>query len=224
MKKIGLYIIIASLMLSFTSCFEDLEIWDSETLEYSGRYVFKLMSEDMKDTYVDYDGYEIQIYNTAGNAPNIVWMDDHEDIFPLKNKFEFSGNASSFKSTTEDFTKLTNNIYSTDDLPTPAPTAAGQTVTEDEKFYIRAAVLEGKIIPGAAKSIGGNISDSLYIKIKLYSGTATYTSYEVPEALRADPKVPEFKWKFTSATHDPDLDEIYVIGGYRYTGMPEDNF
>lgn len=223
MKKIGFYVIMASLMLGFTSCFEELDNWESETFEYSGRFVFKLMSEDMQDTYVDYDGYEIQIYNTAENVSNVVWMDDHGDIFPLKNKFELTGNASSFKSVTEDFTKLSNNIYSTDDLPTPAPTAAGQTITEDEKGYIRASILEGKIIPGAATSIGGNASDSLYVKIKLYSGTATYTSYEVPEALRADPKVPEFKWRFTSATHDPEMDEIYVIGGYRYTGMPEDN-
>jgi len=221
MKKIGIYVIITSLMIGFTSCFEDLEVWDSETLDYSGRFVTKLMSEDMQDTYVD--GSEIQIYNTADNLPNVVWMDDHEDIFPLKSKFEFTGDASSFKSATEDFAKLPNNIYSTDELPTPAPTAAGQTVTDDEKWYIRASVLEGKIIPGAATSIGGNVSDSLYIKIKLYSGTATYTSYEVPEALRADPKVPEFKWRFTSATHNTDMDEVYVIGGYRYTGMPEDH-
>ncbi len=210
-------------LLTLTSCFEELDNWDSETFEYSGRYVFKLMSEDMKDTYVDYDGrYEIQIYNTADNIPNVVWIDDHGDVFPLKSKFELSGNATSFKSVTEDFTKLSNNIYSTDELPTPAPIAAGQTVTEDEKWYIRASVLEGKIIPGAATSIGGNVSDSLYIKIRLYSGTATYESYEIDESLRQDPKVPEFKWRFKSATHDPDLDEVYVIGGYRYTGMPED--
>ena len=222
MKKIGLYITLSSLILIFSSCMKELDSWNSETFEYSGRFIYKLMSEDMQDTYAE--GSEIQIYNTADNVQNVIWLDDHEDMFPLKSKFQLTGDATSFKSSSDDFATLDNNIYSTEDLPSPAPTAAGQTVTEDEKFYIRAAVLEGKIIPGAAKSIGGNISDSLYIKIKLYSGTATYTSYEVPEALRADPKVPEFKWKFTSATHDPDLDEIYVIGGYRYTGMPEDNF
>ena len=210
-------------VISFSSCQKELENWYSETASYDGRFIFKLMSEDMNETIVDYGGYEIQIYNTAENVPNVVWMDDHEDMFPLKNKFELTGNASSFKSATEDFTQLSNNIYSTDVLPTPAPTAAGQTVTKN-KGYIRTAVLEGKIIPGAAKSIGGNASDSLYIKIKLYSGTATYTSYEVAKELRADPKVPEFKWKFSSATRDPELDEVYVIGGYRYTGMPEDQF
>lgn len=208
-------------MLGFTSCFEELDNWESETFEYSGRYIIKLMSEDMQDTYVD--GSEIQIYNTADNVQNIIWLDDHEDVFPLKSKFQLTGDATSFKSSSDDFETLDNNIYSTEDLPSPAPTAIGQNVTEDEKWYIKATLLEGKIIPGAATSVGGNVTDSLYIKIKLYSGTATYTSYEIPEALRADPKVPEFKWRFTSATHNPDMDEVYVIGGYRYTGMPEDN-
>lgn len=221
MKKIGLYVTISSLILIFSSCMKELDSWNSETFEYSGRFIYKLMSEDMQDTYVD--GSEIQIYNTADNVQNIIWLDDHEDVFPLKSKFQLTGDATSFKSSSDDFTKLDNNIYSTEDLPSPAPTAIGQTVTEDEKWYIKATLLEGKIIPGAATSVGGNVTDSLYIKIKLYSGTATYTSYEIPEALRADPKVPEFKWRFTSATHDPAMDEVYVIGGYRYTGMPEDN-
>lgn len=225
MKNIIYILSILFLTLTVSSCTEDLEIWDSETLDYSGRFVFKLMSEDMADTYVDYDGSEIQIYNTVENKANVIWMDDHGDIFPLKSIFQLSGTAASFKSVTEDFAQITNtNILSTEDLPTPAPTAAGQTVTEDEKSYVKAAIMEGKIIPNAATSIGGNTADSLYVKIKLYSGTATYTSYEISEVLRADPLVPEFRWRFTSATHDPSLDEIYVIGGYRYTGMPEDQF
>ena len=72
---------------------------------------------------------------------NVIWLDDHEDMFPLKSKFQLTGDATSFKSSSDDFATLDNNIYSTEDLPSPAPTAAGQTVTEDEKFYIRAAVL-----------------------------------------------------------------------------------
>ena len=221
MKKIGLYITLSSLILIFSSCMKELDSWNSETFEYSGRFICKLMSEDMQDTYAE--GSEIQIYNTADNVQNVIWLDDHEDMFPLKSKFQLTGDATSFKSSSDDFATLDNNIYSTEDLPSPAPTATGQTVTEDEKWYIKATLLEGKIIPGAATSVGGNVSDSLYIKIKLYSGTATYTSYEIAEALRADPKVPEFRWRFTSATHDPSMDEVYVIGGYRYTGMPEDN-
>jgi hypothetical protein len=221
MKKIAFLFSVISLFCMFTSCQEELESWDSETLEYSGRFVFKLMSEDMSDTYVDY-GYEIQLYNTAENIPNNVWIDDHGSIFPLKSKFVFSGNASAFKSVTEDFAQLPENILSTEDVPSVDPTAAGQTYVEEEQWYIKAAILEGKILPGAATSIGGNQADSLYMKIRLYSGAATFTSYEIPVALRADPEVPEFAWKFTSAVPNPEMEETYVIGGYRYTGMPED--
>lgn len=223
MKKIFYLFSILSFAIAFSSCEEDLEIWDSETLEYSGRYVMKLMSEDMSETYIDYgDEVELRIYNTSDNIANEVWIDDQGGAFPLKNKFTFTGNSSSFKSTSEDFAQLANNIKSTDKLPTPAPTAAGQTKTVDEKEYIRAAVLEGKVLPMAATSPGGNKADSLYIKIKLYSGTAIYTSEEVAVELRKDPEKAEFKWIFKSATHDAAMDEIYVVAGFRYTGMPED--
>lgn len=222
MKKTGLFILISLFALNFTACKEELEIWDSETVEYSGRYVFKLLDEEMTSTLIDYGSYEIRIYNTSDNLPNIVWIEDGEAVFPLKSKFTLTGDASSFKSASEDFAQLDNNIVSTEEQPKPAPTAAGQTIDVEEKEYIRASILEGKILPDAATSPGGNKTDSLYIKIKLYSGTATYTSYEVPVVLRKDPEKAEFAWKFQSATHNPDLDEVYVIGGYRYTGFPED--
>ncbi|MDD4592268.1 MAG: lipid-binding protein [Parabacteroides sp.] len=221
MKKIFYFLsIFAALILS--SCMEDIDSWNSETLDYAGRYVFKLMSENMQETYIEYGSSEIQIYNTAQNVANEIWLDDGGAAFPMKSKFLLTGDASSFKSTTEDFAQLFNNILSIDDLPTPSPTAAGQTVEEEEKSYIRATILDGKILPKQATSIGGNKSDSLYLKIKLYSGTAIYESYEKPVSLRKDPAVAEFAWKFKSATHDSSKDATYVIGGYRYTGMPED--
>ena len=222
MKKLAYIISAVCLLCMFTSCQEELDNWYSETFEYSGRFVFKLMSEDMSDTYIDYEGYEIQIYNTAENIQNNVWIDDHGLIFHLKSKFVFTGNASSFKSVTEDFAQLPENIHSTEDVPSVVPTAAGQTYTEEEQWYIKAAILEGKILPKAATTPGGNQADSIYMKIRLYSGAATFTSYEVPVALRADPEVPEYAWKFTSAVPNPEMEETYVIGGYRYTGMPED--
>ncbi len=221
MKKIGLNILTALLIFSFSSCQEDLEIWDSETLEYSGRFIVDLLSEDMNDVYVR--GEEIMIYNTSDNIENEVWIDDHGNIFPLKSKFIFSGNSSSFKSNVDDFAQLTyNNIMSTEDVPSPAPTAAGQTTTVDEQWYVKAAILEGKILPKAATTVGGNEVDSLYMKVKLYSGVATFKSYEIPESMRQDPEKAEFKWKFESATHDATLDETYVLSGHRYSGMPED--
>ncbi|MBF6596656.1 MAG: hypothetical protein ITF98_00305 [Fermentimonas sp.] len=222
MKKIVFLFSVISLLFTFSSCQEGLDNWNSETYEYSGRFVFKLMSEDMSVTYVDYPDSEIQLYNTAENVVNNVWIDDHGGVFPLKSKFEFSGDASAFKSVTEDFEQLPENLLSTEDVPSEAPTAVGQTFTEEEQWYIKATILEGKILPDAATSIGGNMADSLYLKIRLYSGAATFTSYEISEALRADPNVPEFEWRFTSAVPNPEMEETYVIGGYRYTGMPED--
>lgn len=221
MRRI-LYLLSIFAVLLFISCMDEKDNWYSATFEYSGRYVFKLISEDMTETYIDYEGQEIQIYNTVENVANKIWLEDGGDIFPIKNIFTLTGDASSFKSVSEDFAQLNYNIFSIDELPKPNPTAAGQTVEIEEKEYIKAAVLEGKILPGAATSIGGNKTDSLYIKIKLYSGTATYESYEILESLRKDPEKPEFAWKFKSAVHDSSLDEIYVIAGHRYTGMPED--
>ena len=220
MKKIFYLFSLLTFAIAFSSCQEDLEIWDSETLEYSGRFIVDLMSEDMSDVLAD--EYELQIYNTSDNIANEVWIDDIDGLFPLKSKFNFTGNSSSFKSTTEDFAELPYNIMSTEDLPSPAPTAAGQTTTVDEQWYVRAAILEGKILPKAATTIGGNEVDSIYMKVKLYSGVATFKSYEIPESMRQDPEKAEFKWKFESSTHDTALDETYVVSGHRYSGMPED--
>jgi len=72
-------------------------------------------------------------YNTADNVPNVVWIDDHGDVFPLKSKFEL--NRECFIIQVQQQMILLNCLIisnSTDDLPTPDPTAAGQTLTEDE--------------------------------------------------------------------------------------------
>lgn len=229
MKKIILYAIVAFFTFSFTSCEKELDLWNSETLDYSGRFVFQLMSEDMQDVYMPYDGSEIQIYNTSNNVANEMWIDDISHFIPLKSKFSFTGTSDSFKSSSLEYDKLGDNIYAVNVVPTSAPTAAGQTTTIN-KFsatstnYLNGAILEGKIIPNAATTPGGNKADSLYLKIVLHTGTATYTSYAVPVSLRKDPEKEEFAWKFQSSTVDPTRDETYVIGGYRYTGMPEDQF
>lgn len=220
MKKIGYYLLLTTFLFSLSSCFEDIDNWNSEVFDYSGKFVFKLMSEDGSETYVDY-GPELMIYNTADNLSDVIWVDDGADVFPLKNKFQIVGDASSFKSLNDDFDKVDFNIYSIEELPESDPESEGQTITEP-RDYIKAVILDGKILPMAATSPGGNSADSLYIKIKLYSGEATYTSKKLPEASWADPAVPEYAWGFTSASHDADSDETYVIAGYRYTGMPED--
>lgn len=223
MKKI--HVIIGMLFastLSFTSCQQDVEVWNSETLEYSGRYVIELKSEDMTKTLVPYDGTELRIYNTSANVANEVWMDDEKALFPLKCKFSFTGTPASFKSTNVEFEKLTNNVYAIS-VPTTAPTTEGQTI-EEERDYLRAAVLDGKITPKSFTTKGGNITDGLSIKIVLYSGTAIFASQTKPEKDWKDPTKPEYFWVLSSVTHDAAKDETYVVNGYIFTGFPEDEF
>ncbi|WP_010136242.1 lipid-binding protein [Ochrovirga pacifica] len=218
----GLFSIIATLTL--TSCNEDVDVWDSETLEYSGTFFWELYNEDMSTKYYSYDhDRQLLIYNTAENMEGKVWIDDtHHDI-PLKSKFTFSGDSESFMSTTSDFDSLDNNVLATE-VPSTAPTAAGQEIVEP-RDYIRSTVLEGKILPNAATTTSGNPVDSIYIKIKLLSGTVKFTSYEVPEALRANPEIPEYAWEYDSATYDPSntADETLIISGHRKTGFAEDD-
>ncbi|RXQ96752.1 hypothetical protein EO244_03735 [Ancylomarina salipaludis] len=208
--------------LSFTSCDEKIEIWDSATLEYSGTYVYELKNEDATATYVGYsDQNKIEIFNTSANVENEVIIYDHGKMFPLKSKFIFSGNATSFASKSLLFDDLTNNEEAVV-LPEDAPTAITDTLSED-RDYLRAAVVEGSIIKDGMTTIGGNVADSLYFKIVLYSGTANFKSVAVPVEYRANPDKEEFEWELVSVVRDAAKDKTYVISGHRYTGFSEDS-
>lgn len=223
MRKIRTFIgIFFASALLFTSCEQDIEVWDSETLDYSGRYVIKLMNEDMSTVYSDYDGSELMIYNTSANVANEMWLEDMSHLIPLKSKFFFTGSPVSFKSVNTEFDKLTDNLLAIS-LPTAAPTAEGQT-KEEARDYLRALVVDGKIIPEAVTTKGGNIADSLFLKVKLYSGKVAFKSLKKPEKEWANPTKPEYKWALSSVSHDATKDEVIVIGGYRYTGFPEDGY
>lgn len=69
-----------------------------------------------------------------------------------------------------------------------------------------------------------NLTDAISFKIKIYSGTATFTSYILPESEWASPTTPEYAWKQESVQYDPELDETYLVEGYRYTGFDEDEY
>lgn len=214
----------------FSSCQQDIDIWDSATLEYAGRYVIRVTNEEGTSVEHEYDGAEFRIYNTANNVANEIWIEDNSHILPLKSKFFLSGNATAFQSTQTAFDQLTDNLFT---IVTPpfnssensvaAPTAADQSLSLPRP-YLRAALLEGKIIQDAVTTKGGNIADSLYLKIKLYSGSANFTSVEKAKAEWKDPNVAEYKWVFKSVTHDPSKDKTLIIGGYSYTGFPEDMY
>ena len=195
-----------SCAMFLSSCHEDVDNWDSATLDYSGRYVIKLLSEDGQEVYLDYDGTEIQIYNTAANVANEIWLDDMKALFPLKSKFFLEGTPAGFSSAQLAYEQLTDNLYSYE-LPGDTPEADGESVTE-ERYYLRAAIYDGKITKGGYTTKGGNLTDAISFKIKIYSGTATFTSYILPESVQ----------------YDPELDETYLVEGYRYTGFDEDEY
>ncbi|KAB1067479.1 hypothetical protein F6U93_10555 [Tamlana haliotis] len=222
MKKHLIYILLVLVSASFTSCDEDLEIWDSNTLDYSGTYFYELYNEDMTAKYVEYShSNQILIYNTANNNPNEFWLDDHDTVFPIKSKFFVDGDPEDFNSQSLVFDDLTNNL-SAIVPPATKPTGLNETV-DVATGYTRAAILEGKILKNEATTVSGNPVDSIYVKIALYSGDVKYTSYEVAEADRVDPDVVEFAWEYDSATYDSSLDETYVISGHRKTGFAEDD-
>jgi len=207
-----------------TSCHEKLEVWDSETLDYSGTYFWQLYDENFTEPIEDYHhDIQLMIYNTSENIQNKVWIEDTNHVFPLKSKFTFTGDSKLFKSETQDFDEIENNEYAIE-TPTTKPTGIGETITED-RDYIRAIVLEGKILTDAATTISGNPVDSIYIKLKLLSGSVSFKSYELPEALRANPEEREFDWEYTHATYDSTntADETYILSGHRKTGFVEDD-
>lgn len=222
MKKYIIKTLLLSFVLILSSCEENVESWDSNTIEYSGTYFWELYNEDMTTKYIEYD-HDIQllIYNTASNTPNEVWMEDTDHVFPLKSKFTLTGNASEFASQSSNFEDLHNNELAIT-APSVKPTGLGQETVES-RDYIRNTIIEGKILTDAGTTISGNPVDSFYMKIKLYSGTVKFTSKTVPVELRTDPEVEEFAWEYDSATYDNTLDETYVLSGHRKTGFPEDD-
>jgi hypothetical protein len=226
MKKI-FYILIIVVCAVFTSCENDPEIWNSETYDYSGRFVYALYDEDGETEYLsveDVQGYyevELQIFNTSANTANEVWIENvNGNAFGLgfKAKLSLTGSSESFFASTEAV-----NLHSELENNEDDPTALGQTASGVE-WYARIKVLDGKILPKAATSIGGNTVDSIYLKIAFLSDEITFVSVEKDRALWANPNVPEYEWKHDPAQNEYDdtSDEIYILKGYRYTGFPED--
>ncbi len=101
------------------------------------------MAGDWYIETLDIDGnvlspyFQISTYNLSSNSADSIWIDDH-DTWPLKIKapVKYSDLAFSASDT------LYDNLYS-------------------EGLWIR--IIEGKVIKGAAKSLGGNTTDSIRI-------------------------------------------------------------
>jgi hypothetical protein len=250
MKKIKYFLPLFVISLLFTSCFEKLDNWYTNTAAYDGRFTVATTC----DEYSDYDqtiryGNELWIYNSAANVANQIIIDSHVAIdvvngisFPVQGKFDVSGTPSDFKAT-----QPTTNIMSSTSLDKALNDDEYYVVDEDgnpiayisdlddpeglgEEYpgvqqYARLSIDEGKIIPKGATTIGVNVSDSVYVAIKTYADYLTIESYQTPENTWAVQGVPEFGWrsKAGSRTKADGWEEHWKLAGYRYTGFPEDN-
>jgi hypothetical protein len=243
MKKIFGLLSIASLMMIFTSCFDKIDNWYTETSSYDGRFVVSKTCEEYDDDNATIaDGQELMIYNSAANVANEIIIDtriavnlaDENPGFPVKGKLKVTGNSLEFKgdaavdniSRTElsddDYYIIFNGHYY---LPSDLGSPDGLDEEYDAvQLYARLSVEEGKIIPGGATTIGGNISDKIYLETTMYFDYLIVESYETPNSTWADPAVPEYDWrvKAGSRTNADGWEEHWTLEGYRYTGFPED--
>jgi hypothetical protein len=237
MKKLIYILAIFSIMMSFTSCFEKIDNWYSETSTYDGRFVVATTCEEYSDDNTTIAaGVETMIYNTAANIGNEVWIETHVAGESIKGKFKLTGNSASF--TAGEMVKNINSAtyyIDTDYGLAPfssayadyfrVPTAAGQ-LNDGIQLYTRITLEEGKIIPEGATTIGGNVSDSIILKTVMHHDYVQFISYELPQNEWEDPQVPEYAWKLKEGSNTPadddDWDEHWTLAGYRYTGFPED--
>jgi len=223
MKKNIIYIALLFFSFTITSCDEELEIFDSNTLSYSGTYYYELWDETYTDLYWSYtQAQSMMIYNTSDNVANEIWYENFDaGGYHIKSKFFLNGTSESFQSSSMDFDNLPNNEPAIG-APSVKPSGLGESVTV-ERDYIRNAIEDGAIIKNAATTVSGHAVDSIYLKFKMLSGTVKFTSYSVPVEERADPEVEQFDWLYESATYDNTLDESYVLAGHRKTGFSEDD-
>jgi len=253
MKKIKYYFALIFVPLLFTSCFEKLDNWYSNTAGYDGRFVVATTC----DEYSDYDqtiryGNELWIYNSAANVQNQIIFDSYIAIdteggtsYRVKGKFDVEGNTSDFKATNsasnigsewaignplgllnDDEFYVVDDDGNPIDYPSDLPTPAG--LGEEYpgiQLYSRISIDEGKIIPKGATTIGGNVSDSIYFAITAYSEYLTFESFQLPEDKWVVPGVPDFAWRVKdgSRVNADGWEEHWKLAGYRYTGFPEDN-
>jgi len=223
MKNIFLYLFGAFISLSLVSCDDtELENWDSAVLDYSGTYLYQVSDLD-GNLVVDYNNEnKFEFYNTSADVANELWIDDHDKVFELRSKFSLDGEPTAFKSKSIAFADLTNNEKAVI-IPESKPTALGETIV-DFRWYVRSAIVEGKIITDGATTLGNNTTDSLYMSMVFYSGDVSFKSEVVPVEYRSNPDKEEFKWVLDVVAHDATNDEAYLVSGHRYSGFTEDDY
>jgi hypothetical protein len=233
MKKIIYLASIFSVALMFTSCFEKIDNWYTETSPYDGRFVVSATCDEYSSDDVPLsDGMEMWVFNTANNTPNEIWIDNFSIAgFHMKAKLNVTGDASSFK--TDADTKLfydSETTYVLDNngnpvayYPPAAPTVAGTTI-DCVTLYTRISVDSAFVTKAGATTPGGNKSDSVYMRTTLYHDAFQAESYQTDASTWANPLIPEFDWRVVdgSVGNADGWEEHWTLSGYRYTGFPED--
>jgi len=230
MKNIFIYIAGICGALSLNSCDNDIDIWNSSTLDYSGTYFYQVYDKD--DAIVhDYDNeFKLEFYNTSANIDNEIFIDDHDKLFEMRSKFFLNGDFKNFSSKETDFDKLENNekavILPGKKLPAEETVRVKPNDINDAitlpRSSVRIAIVEGKFIEKGATTKGGNIADSLYMKILVYDGTVSFKSALVPVEFRSNPDKEEFEWILNKVT--TNANNAYVVKGHRKTGFEEDKY
>lgn len=231
-KVIYLINIILATMLLFTSCFEKIDNWYTETSPYDGRFVVSATCEEYSSDDVPLsDGMEMWIFNTAKNAANEIWI-DHFSIagFHMKAKLNVTGDVNSFKTDTDtnlfydsDVTYVLNASGAPVAYYPPAATTSGAKIN-CVTLYTRISVDSAFIKKGAATTPGGNKSDSVYLRATLYHDAFEAESYQTDPSTWANPATPEYRWRVVDGSlgNADGWEEHWTMSGYRYTGFPED--
>jgi len=237
MKKIIFICIAASMML--TSCFKEIDNWYTNTSGYDGRYSIAITCEE--DSGLDLgieEGEHLMIYNSAANIENEIIIDTYLDDEHIKGKFNVSGNPASFKGDKEAVNVALGAAITTANLYfgfnaswaiTNPPSAASATSAglkmNGVQFYTRVTLDEGRITPKGKTTIGGNISDGVFMKVTIFTDFLVYETFQKPQGDWANPNVPEFAWRVQEGSRENlDGEELhFTLDGYRYTGYPEDD-
>ena len=213
------------------------ETWMSATTAYDGKWQFSTSVVEyggevasIKDNILD--GMYLEVYNTAANTPNEIWvravriLPSDYGVYPMLAKLNITGSPEAFSAPITPNTNNGNHYYvvTADDdwlLPTSADarsliTQAGETIGGAWE-YTKVTLEEGKILTGAATTLGGNKADSIYLKFKLQVDEITWESYA------PNPAAPTtYAWRIVPGSNTYAYDETWILSGWRYTGFPED--
>lgn len=145
-----LIVIVAGLaMVTFLSCSKKPDTGGTATEGMANEWWAELIEPDGTTNHYGSGAFgHIYTYNTAANT-NEIWIEDPAQLWDFKIKASADFGAKTFAA---------NNVTSV----TPG-------------YDIKVTVTEGKIIPNGGHSKTGNITDSIYMKVKFEDDARTFT-------------------------------------------------